>query len=134
DADSKESASSTPAANSSADASKDSAKDFVVADTKPAEPTSDAPVFPSAAPSMPKQAAPETKPAAPESKPAESAPAAPSTATAATSANVAANLAREQQQNMQAPHAALRSKYTGAPYSFNLKDADLKDFFRAIAE
>jgi len=48
---------------------------------------------------------------------------------------VAANLAREQQQqNMQAQHQAPRARYTGAPYSFNLKDADLKDFFRAIAE
>jgi type IV pilus secretin PilQ/predicted competence protein len=139
DAESREAA-GTPAGNSSPDSSKDApkdaskdaakdaAKDFVVADTKPAQPTSDAPAAPSASAPTPKQASPDSKPAQP-------APAAPSTATAATSATTATNLAREQQQqNMQAQHAAPRAKYTGAPYSFNLKDADLKDFFRAIAE
>lgn len=65
---------------------------------------------------------------------ADSQPLAPETKSLATPAMSAANLAKEQQQTMQAPKVGPRPKYTGAPYSFNLKDADLKDFFRAIAE
>jgi type IV pilus assembly protein PilQ len=44
----------------------------------------------------------------------------------------AVNLALEQQQV--APSAAERPRYTGEPVSVNLKDVDLKDFFRLIHE
>ncbi|MBV8205185.1 MAG: type IV pilus secretin PilQ [Acidobacteria bacterium] len=93
---------------------------------------------------------PEPKPAAAPSEPAMPAAHASSPAadfvvahtqprgdadpSAATPPMASANLAHEQQQSAQAPHAPARNKYSGAPYSFNLKDADLKDFFRAIAE
>ena len=47
----------------------------------------------------------------------------------------AVNLAAEQKAQMaQAPAAASGSKYTGEPISVNLKDVDLKDFFRLIHE
>jgi type IV pilus assembly protein PilQ len=45
----------------------------------------------------------------------------------------AVNLAMQQQQQ-QAPAAAQRPRYTGEPISVNLKDVDLKDFFRLIHE
>jgi type IV pilus assembly protein PilQ len=44
----------------------------------------------------------------------------------------AVNAALQQQQ--QAPAAAARPQYTGEPISVNLKDVDLKDFFRLIHE
>ena len=46
----------------------------------------------------------------------------------------AVNLAAEQKQQMAQPPAASGSKYTGEPISVNLKDVDLKDFFRLIHE
>jgi type IV pilus assembly protein PilQ len=46
---------------------------------------------------------------------------------------MAANLALEQQQQMAQAQPA-RPKYTGEPISVNLKDVDLKDFFRLIHE
>jgi type IV pilus secretin PilQ/predicted competence protein len=46
---------------------------------------------------------------------------------------MAANLALEQQQQM-AQTQPVRPKYTGEPISVNLKDVDLKDFFRLIHE
>jgi type IV pilus assembly protein PilQ len=47
----------------------------------------------------------------------------------------AANLALEQMQQAQAaPATAQRARYTGEPISVNLKDVDLKDFFRLIHE
>jgi type IV pilus assembly protein PilQ len=47
----------------------------------------------------------------------------------------AINLAAMQQQQMaQAPSGPARPRYTGEPISLNLKDADLKDFFRLIHE
>jgi len=45
------------------------------------------------------------------------------------------NLALQQQQQMaQASSAPAKPRYTGEPISLNLKDADLKDFFRLIHE
>jgi len=47
----------------------------------------------------------------------------------------AVNLAAEQKAQMaQTPAASSGSKYTGEPISVNLKDVDLKDFFRLIHE
>ena len=46
----------------------------------------------------------------------------------------AVNAALQQQQQAAAPAAAARPRYTGEPISVNLKDVDLKDFFRLIHE
>ncbi|HUM05268.1 MAG TPA: type IV pilus secretin PilQ [Terriglobales bacterium] len=46
----------------------------------------------------------------------------------------AVNLAAEQQAQMSQSKAASGPKYTGEPISVNLKDVDLKDFFRLIHE
>jgi type IV pilus assembly protein PilQ len=46
----------------------------------------------------------------------------------------AVNLAAEQKTQMQQQSAAAGPKYTGEPISVNLKDVDLKDFFRLIHE
>src|SRR5205085_33831 len=55
---------------------------------------------------------------------------------AAGNPNAAVNLAREQQQQMNQPQPVVsnRSRYSGEPIWVNLKDADLKDFFRLIHE
>jgi type IV pilus assembly protein PilQ len=44
------------------------------------------------------------------------------------------NLAAEQKQQAQQPASLSGPKYTGEPISVNLKDVDLKDFFRLIHE
>jgi type IV pilus assembly protein PilQ len=46
----------------------------------------------------------------------------------------AVNLAQEQRQQMAAPTPTPTPKYTGEPISVNLKDVDLRDFFRLIHE
>jgi type IV pilus assembly protein PilQ len=47
----------------------------------------------------------------------------------------AVNMAAEQKKQMdQKPAAATGAKYTGEPISVNLKDVDLKDFFRLVHE
>ena len=46
----------------------------------------------------------------------------------------AVNLAAEQKVQMEQKPAASGAKYTGEPISVNLKDVDLKDFFRLIHE
>jgi type IV pilus assembly protein PilQ len=46
----------------------------------------------------------------------------------------AVNAALQQQQQSAAPAAATRPRYTGEPISVNLKDVDLKDFFRLVHE
>src|SRR5207244_4692867 len=46
----------------------------------------------------------------------------------------AVNLAAEQKTQMAQTPAATGPKYTGEPISVNLKDVDLKDFFRLIHE
>jgi type IV pilus assembly protein PilQ len=46
----------------------------------------------------------------------------------------AVNMAAEQKAQLSHPAAATGSKYTGEPISVNLKDVDLKDFFRLIHE
>jgi len=48
--------------------------------------------------------------------------------------NAAATLAPSVQQNTTATPAAVSGKYTGEPISVNLKDVDLRDFFRLIHE
>jgi len=46
----------------------------------------------------------------------------------------AVNMAAEQKSQMQQQPASAGAKYTGEPISVNLKDVDLKDFFRLIHE
>jgi len=59
----------------------------------------------------------------------------PQAAQAASSAiSPAVNLAAEQKTQMAQTPAATGPKYTGEPISVNLKDVDLKDFFRLIHE
>ena len=59
----------------------------------------------------------------------------PQAAQAASSAiSPAVNLAAEQKTQMAQSPAATGPKYTGEPISVNLKDVDLKDFFRLIHE
>jgi len=53
---------------------------------------------------------------------------------AATAAQPAVNMAAEQKVQAQQPPAITGPKYTGEPISVNLKDVDLKDFFRLIHE
>jgi type IV pilus assembly protein PilQ len=52
----------------------------------------------------------------------------------ATAAQPAVNMAAEQKVQSQQPPAISGPKYTGEPISVNLKDVDLKDFFRLIHE
>ena len=54
--------------------------------------------------------------------------------TAATPIQPAVNLAAEQKAQAQQPTPVSAPKYTGEPISVNLKDVDLKDFFRLIHE
>jgi type IV pilus assembly protein PilQ len=51
-----------------------------------------------------------------------------------TGAAPAVNLAAEQKAQMAQQPASMGNKYTGEPISVNLKDVDLKDFFRLIHE
>ena len=53
---------------------------------------------------------------------------------AAASIEPAVNLAAEQKTQLSQSHASNGPKYTGEPISVNLKDVDLKDFFRLIHE
>jgi type IV pilus assembly protein PilQ len=53
---------------------------------------------------------------------------------AAATFQPAVNLAAEQKAQLQQQPAAMGPKYTGEPISVNLKDVDLKDFFRLIHE
>jgi type IV pilus assembly protein PilQ len=46
----------------------------------------------------------------------------------------AVNLAQQQQQQLAQPTPATAPRYTGEPISVNLKDVDLRDFFRLIHE
>ncbi len=54
--------------------------------------------------------------------------------TAAAAFTPAVNMAAEQKAQLQQAPAAVGPKYTGEPISVNLKDVDLKDFFRLIHE
>jgi type IV pilus assembly protein PilQ len=53
---------------------------------------------------------------------------------ASTASQPAVNMAAEQKAQMQQAPAPMGPKYTGEPISVNLKDVDLKDFFRLIHE
>jgi type IV pilus assembly protein PilQ len=55
-------------------------------------------------------------------------------AAAATASQPAVNLAAEQKVQAQQQPAMTGPKYTGEPISVNLKDVDLKDFFRLVHE
>jgi type IV pilus assembly protein PilQ len=57
-----------------------------------------------------------------------------SAAQSATAAQPAVNMAAEQKVQAQQAPAITGPKYTGEPISVNLKDVDLKDFFRLIHE
>jgi len=63
-----------------------------------------------------------------------SASASQSAQAAGTAIQPAVNLAAEQKAQMSQQHATSGPKYTGEPISVNLKDVDLKDFFRLIHE
>jgi type IV pilus assembly protein PilQ len=54
--------------------------------------------------------------------------------TAPASPQPAVNMAAEQKTQMKQPVSIVGPKYTGEPISVNLKDVDLKDFFRLIHE
>src|SRR6202008_2078038 len=54
--------------------------------------------------------------------------------TASTAIQPAVNLAAGQKTQMAQQPAANGPKYTGEPISVNLKDVDLKDFFRLVHE
>jgi type IV pilus assembly protein PilQ len=56
------------------------------------------------------------------------------TTTSSTAIQPAVNLAAEQKAQAGQQPAAVGPKYTGEPISVNLKDVDLKDFFRLIHE
>ena len=58
----------------------------------------------------------------------------PQAAQTIASSQPAANLAAEQKAQMAQPAPVVGPKYTGEPISVNLKDVDLKDFFRLIHE
>ncbi len=58
----------------------------------------------------------------------------PQAAQATVTTQPAVNMAAEQKAQMQQQPAANGPKYTGEPISVNLKDVDLKDFFRLIHE
>jgi len=62
------------------------------------------------------------------------APSAQSTTATSPSPTKAVNFAAEQRQLLQAPVGAAKQRYSGEPISVNLKDVDLKDFFRLIHE
>jgi type IV pilus assembly protein PilQ len=53
---------------------------------------------------------------------------------APSSLQPAVNMAAEQKAQMKQPVSVVGPKYTGEPISVNLKDVDLKDFFRLIHE
>ncbi len=55
-------------------------------------------------------------------------------ASAISAAQPAVNLAAEQKAQAQLPPTVTGPKYTGEPISVNLKDVDLKDFFRLVHE
>ena len=58
----------------------------------------------------------------------------PQAAQTVASSQPAENLAAEQKAQMAQPAPVVGPKYTGEPISVNLKDVDLKDFFRLIHE
>jgi type IV pilus assembly protein PilQ len=59
---------------------------------------------------------------------------APSTGAATVPIQPAVNLAAEQKAQLAQNPSGMGAKYTGEPISVNLKDVDLKDFFRLIHE
>jgi type IV pilus assembly protein PilQ len=81
-------------------------------------------------PSVRAVAAAEKFASRPEGSPLPTASAAQST----TAAQPAVNMAAEQKVQAQQAPAITGPKYTGEPISVNLKDVDLKDFFRLIHE
>src|SRR5262249_10648981 len=83
---------------------------------------------------QPQQASQPTRQAVSQAETAASVPPAP--VNSPVNPNAAVNLAREQQQMMAQPQpvATNRTRYSGEPIWVNLKDADLKDFFRLIHE
>jgi type IV pilus assembly protein PilQ len=66
--------------------------------------------------------------------PAPSAALQPQAAAASSPIHPAENLAAEQKSTVTPQGAGAEPKYTGEPISVNLKDVDLKDFFRLIHE
>jgi type IV pilus assembly protein PilQ len=74
-----------------------------------------------------------------QQQPAPTAPAPVPSATAPTPATSSptqqpVNFAAEQRAQQQQPAGQAKARYTGEPISVNLKDVDLKDFFRLIHE
>jgi type IV pilus assembly protein PilQ len=122
-----------------AEAGKPAAKDFVVVEPTYAPKKDVAPVDPpvrvvEAASRFVERPEGNLLPAPSAAMPAQdaSAPAMPAAAPAATAIEPAVNFAAEQKSHP--TQAASGPKYTGEPISVNLKDVDLKDFFRLIHE
>jgi type IV pilus assembly protein PilQ len=67
-------------------------------------------------------------------RPADVLPKASASMQPQAAAQPAVNLAAEQKAQMQQAPAMTGNKYTGEPISVNLKDVDLKDFFRLVHE
>ena len=124
-----------PAAENKPAASSSSATDYVF--VEPSYKAKDAPAAAESKPAV--TAAPEraTEAAAKFSeKPEGSLLPTPSASMQAEAAapQPAVNMAAEQKAQMEQHHATTGPKYTGEPISVNLKDVDLKDFFRLVHE
>jgi type IV pilus assembly protein PilQ len=149
-------AKSSPAETAKPEASSTSANDFVFVEpsyqakdtTKPAVTSQpdraivaaakfvDKPevnLLPTPSASMHRQEAAAAETSAPVSAPASTPAPAPAQAAAPTPAP-AVNMAAEQKMQAAQTPASSGPKYTGEPISVNLKDVDLKDFFRLIHE
>jgi type IV pilus assembly protein PilQ len=106
-----------------------SASVFVEADKKPEVPVNPPAVAPASASDPTVRAAAAAATVA-RAKKDESDPMPPTSA--AMGPKPAVNLALEQQQQQQTAARPAGPRYTGEPISVNLKDVDLKDFFRLI--
>ncbi|HLK32563.1 MAG TPA: AMIN domain-containing protein, partial [Terriglobales bacterium] len=86
---------------------------------------------------LPRESASMDSAAQPQSSQPAAAPAPAASAQGSTAVAIkpAENLAAEQQKQMSENiHPSAKPRYTGEPISVNLKDVDLKDFFRLIHE
>ena len=128
-------ATTAPAAKASADAAKTSANasssDFVFVEPS-FKPKDDSKAESKSAPVDPSVRA--LTAASKFAEKPEGNPLPPSSASMQSQAAPAVNMAAEQKSQMQQAPAAIGAKYTGEPISVNLKDVDLKDFFRLIHE
>jgi len=108
------------------------AKDLVVVQPKIQEHVSEQNPEPAAATLLAENAGAPVPPPATSAPPAQNAPA--EAAKPKTQPEPGVNFAAEQRSQEAAPAATPSPRYTGEPISVNLKDVDLKDFFRLIHE